>query len=972
MPEVPQNMQNDLQRLEREASGGQRTGSIPNVHSANVAGFSSQYTSQQQQQSDEAYKALPAAPAVPSSSGLDMPSFSPFPKVTGDNIPPSDEEKGRILYQAREHVLHGNNVSMQLSWARDALMWVEVAAEARIRDAETRREQRPQEATKIESELRKDAMNIVKFLADQHHPEATFMKAKWLEFGKFDQPLDKDAAFRLYKESARLGWARADYRMGMLYENSIAPHERTLKDRRKLSQDTLEKERAATEHYNEGMKKKDSAAQYRMGMMYLLGQHGYPEDPNMGVQLIAMAADTADEESPQGAYVYGMLIARELSEIKDIGEDILPFDLGVARQYIEKAAYLSSANAQLKMGQAYELCQLGCDFNPKLSLHYYALAARQGQREAALGVSRWFLFGQEGSFSKNEQLAFQYAQQAADAGLATGEFALGYYYEIGLHVAKDLKEARVWYERAEKHGNKDAKGRIASLDASKTLTKKDHETVTLGRIKSQHGSMRGKRPERFAKANQVMPTVSEGENVAGTATPPRVSPRPSPRGSPARRPQSQVDSVDMPDARLSSMNGAGQNRQPAFALNVEQSLPSRPKSSAPYPEDDRPAPLNVQRPASAAPYPEDDHGPRHSSLQASYPPQGPHADRPGSAFGIRTLDPASAAQPQRGRVVSQYNTPSAGWEPQVPAAYRQPSPGPPSNYRQPSPGPARPVAPYDQPLTSRMSGPPGGLPSNAAPIGDPTRARLQKAPPSQPQQNLSSPPPQFPQGQYGPRTSSIPSQPQPQPGRDYGRGAPVRPVSANYEVYDRNNLPSQTGAGMLPSRIDSLPNSMGSPPTRPVKDTRQNQLVADARGRSSAPPLQQGYHQSHGSMGSIPSVNSGASISSMPGSMPGTMASAGGGRHSSRSPAPSVASTTQLPGHGGGRPAQGQVQGQGMGQGHGRVGSTGGGKVNTAAHPDGRTFGQGPATFEEMGIPQGKNEGDCVSLPACPQVVVNV
>lgn len=30
------------------------------------------------------------------------------------------------------------------------------------------------------------------------------------------------------------------------------------------------------------------------------------------------------------------------------------------------------------MGTAYELCQLGCEFNPALSLHYNALAAKQG------------------------------------------------------------------------------------------------------------------------------------------------------------------------------------------------------------------------------------------------------------------------------------------------------------------------------------------------------------------------------------------------------------------------------------------------------------------------------------------------------------------------------------------------------------------------------------------------------------------
>jgi hypothetical protein len=36
-------------------------------------------------------------------------------------------------------------------------------------------------------------------------------------------------------------------------------------------------------------------------------------------------------------------------------------------------------------------------------------------------------------------------------------------------------------------------------------------------------------------------------------------------------------------------------------------------------------------------------------------------------------------------------------------------------------------------------------------------------------------------------------------------------------------------------------------------------------------------------------------------------------------------------------------------------------KPAAISHPDGRTMGQGPATFEEMGIPQGKNDDDCVS-----------
>lgn len=85
---------------------------------------------------------------------------------------------------------------------------------------------------------------------------------------------------------------------------------------------------------------------------------------------------------------------------------------------------------------------------------------------------------------------------------------------------------------------------------------------------------------------------------------------------------------------------------------------------------------------------------------------------------------------------------------------------------------------------------------------------------------------------------------------------------------------------------------------------------------------------------------------------PGGRASAPpGGQHQQRptaaagpSPGPGKLSPAP-PGAGAGRP----------------VGGGAGGKVQQQQpqRPDGK---QGPATFEEMGIPQGKNEGDCVSF----------
>jgi len=207
-----------------------------------------------------------------------------------------------------------------------------------------------------------------------------------------------------------------------------------------------------------------------------------------------------------------MLLARELPQVQ-LSETLLPYDLEAARMYTEKSAFLGFSKAQLKMGTAYELCALGCDFNPALSLHYNELAARQGESEAELAISRWFLCGYDNVFPRDDQVAFEYAHRAALDGLHMAEFAMGYFYEIGIHVPVDLETAREWYAKAAKKGNKDAAARIAETSVQRTLSKKEHENVAITRIRSQHGSRRGGRPERFSKASTVMPTIPDDGSV---------------------------------------------------------------------------------------------------------------------------------------------------------------------------------------------------------------------------------------------------------------------------------------------------------------------------------------------------------------------------------------------------------------------------------------------------------------------------
>src|SRR2546430_16617791 len=75
----------------------------------------------------------------------------------------------------------------------------------------------------VEHQLKEDAINVVSFLAEQHHPRAEFIKGMWLEFGKFGFRVDKKEAFRCYTRAAEKGYARAEYRMGMQFESSNEP-----------------------------------------------------------------------------------------------------------------------------------------------------------------------------------------------------------------------------------------------------------------------------------------------------------------------------------------------------------------------------------------------------------------------------------------------------------------------------------------------------------------------------------------------------------------------------------------------------------------------------------------------------------------------------------------------------------------------------------------------------------------------------
>ena len=758
----------------------------------------------------------------------DAPHLSPFPKLVNPppNVPPSDEELEATLENARALVLGANDPEMQLAWAADAMIYVGACMDNEDRIAAIKPQSARSSTPRIEHQLKTDAMNIVTFLADQHHPKAEFLRGMWLEWGRFGQREDKKEAFRCYSRAADRGYARAEYRIGMLYESYNDPIK-------------------ALRHYHRGVDAGDAASCYRLGMMTLRGQHGQQQDYSKAIDLIKHSAQAADENAAQGAYVYGMLLARQLPQV-DIPEIYLPFDERLARINIEKAAYLKFAKAQLKMGSAYELGSLGCDFNPALSMHYNALASKQGEAEADMALSKWFLVGSEGVLPKNEELSYTYAQRAAHSGLATAEFALGYFHEIGMYVPVDLEKSREWYEKAAQHGNEDAKGRIEALARKQVLNRKDHENITVKRITSMYGSKRGGRPERFKQP----------------------------------QPSSHLAGSPLDDASVYSQSpGTPLTSSPSFRM------PSAPNLTTPYPMDNGP-PAAGGRAPSVAPYPLEDGPPKqrlgpvggffNAPQQLQRPATTIQADmRPSSAFQInpelRAQSTAAVPQlhqlpPQQQYQPQQY--PAAG-RPYPPSAY------PPNATNQPRPNtlpatdPRTRYGPSPLPNQRIVSGPPGGGMQRPGPSASVPPPQSQQAPPgvdigfSAPRDDRRR--------QYGPRppSSAVGGG---GGGQGTAAGSPALPSSSSMPAFDRPQ-----------GRTGSAPSSR--PGSRP-------------------PP--------------------GSGLADVPGRRPVTLTDGPALPSPSTTPKPAAAVAKPPP---------------------------------PASKPS-----KGPKTFEEMGVPQHKQEGECAVM----------
>ncbi|KZV97618.1 HCP-like protein [Exidia glandulosa HHB12029] len=577
----------------------------------------------------------PPTPALPTASQFAAPpvpapsSFAPAPANKGDGVPVLEMPRPTVQSLTDKIPGLGAAVDVKVAWAKEVLSLVERT------HAST-----PQKGSTIVdgalNRLVETAIRDILEAAAGPDPDAQalYLRGTLASSGSFPSFVARNPkeAFRDFDASARKGAVAAWFNIARDYE-AVGDLER------------------AKQSLERGARLNVESCYYRLGMAHLLGQLGFALDPAAALPLLHRAAQLASADVPQPAYVFALILMGEFASYTAPPEALAPYvprgstSLVEARRWLERAAYLGSGAAQFKLGHAYEFGVAPFAPDPLLSVQYYSLAAQRGHPEADMALSKWFLCGSEGAFDKDEALARVFAEKSAMRGEREGEFAMGYYCEVGIGTpnhTKDLEAARKWYTLAADKGSAEARKRLDALTAAQpvALGRTEHEMLKESTLVRRRTQARDEAWSAGRKA-QAMPPSGSMPKIAEELRATHVQP-PAPHAGgpgakiesvaplqPQRRPQQQHP--QQPQQRYSlSDPGAAAALGPSSMTIVHQHAAATSSTSSPVPQQqhhggrvrvpirlDDPAPqaVRVPSPVSAV------QGPQHIQQQQPGPVQ---------------------------------------------------------------------------------------------------------------------------------------------------------------------------------------------------------------------------------------------------------------------------------------------------------------------------------------------------------------
>ncbi|OKL58536.1 hypothetical protein UA08_06078 [Talaromyces atroroseus] len=295
------------------------------------------------------------------------------------------------------------------------------------------------------SRLLLEAKAILQRLSDRSYPFAQYYLADGLSSGLFSKgKVDYEHALPLFVQASKYGHAEASYRAGLCNEFGWGCRVDAAK---------------AANFYRAAATKNHPGAMLRLGRACLTKDLGLGNRYREGFKWMKLAVEAADFQYNAAPYELGLL------HETGFGDDIFK-DEAYAAQLFTKSADLGHAEANFRMGEAYEHGYLKCPHDPALSIHFYTAAAQLEHPQAQMALCAWYLLGADPILERDEMEAYEWARKAAEQGLAKAQYTVGFFTESGIGCRRDPLEANVWYVKAADQGEERAKHRLAAIQAA--------------------------------------------------------------------------------------------------------------------------------------------------------------------------------------------------------------------------------------------------------------------------------------------------------------------------------------------------------------------------------------------------------------------------------------------------------------------------------------------------------------------------
>jgi TPR repeat protein len=268
-----------------------------------------------------------------------------------------------------------------------------------------------------------------------------------------------EKAFDYYAKAGAQGHALALYRLGVSFELGIGA---SMNEQRALDAFTRSAQAGSV------------PSMFKLGLIYSRGVLGARRSAAKSMEWLIKASHNADLENPHALFELSKIMERDLpfiaspsvSDMEYLSElDRLGYtkDEVAGLNYCKAAAKLGYSPAQCKLGWCYEYGKLRCVIDAKKSIGWYSRAAKQGNPQAEMALSGWYLTGAKNILEPNDREAFLWALKSTEGGFVKAEYALGYYYEVGLGCEKDLEMAKRFYQRAATQGHEKAIEKLRAM-----------------------------------------------------------------------------------------------------------------------------------------------------------------------------------------------------------------------------------------------------------------------------------------------------------------------------------------------------------------------------------------------------------------------------------------------------------------------------------------------------------------------------